>query len=328
MTGLKAGSCISFEGSNGRREAHIFDEKDVPAIEAARLTGRPLLLKGDPGVGKSQLARATAEALNLGFRSKVVDAATEARDLLWEEDLVERLAEAQALGVLRAPNIDNAALAELSKVREQLDIRKFIVPGVLWWGFNPKNAEDHLKTFRANAYEPSSFKDSDRDGMVVLIDEIDKADSDVPNGLLEALGASQFRPRGCDTVAAVNRPLVIITTNQERPLPQAFLRRCIVHEIQLPKGEALHSFLVERGEAHFEGLSAEDRTSLHEAARQTLKDRAKADEMGLRPLPGQAEFIDLLHAMFSEEARKLRTPNVALEELAPFILRKHKELKE
>ena len=131
---LRAGVRIDLTGAGGRAEAHVFKDEDIRAIEAAYLTGRPLLLKGEPGVGKSQFARAAAKGLKRDFRSKVVDATTQSRDLLWDTDLIERLAQAQALGAGGGKGVDD--------VEDHLDIRRFINPGVFWWGFNPGGTTD------------------------------------------------------------------------------------------------------------------------------------------------------------------------------------------
>ena len=320
---LKPNKRIDLGDASGRAEAHVFEDKDIKAIESALLTGRPLLLKGDPGVGKSQLARAAAAALTRGFRQKVVDGATLSRDLLWEADLIERLAQAQALG--------SGTSIDWDTVSKKLDIRRFIRPGVLWWGFNPGTAWDHVETYLEAAKDETMAESRERDaaGMVILIDEIDKAESDVPNGLLEALGGRQFTPRGYDRpIAATKSPLVVVTSNEERPLPPAFLRRCIVHEIKLKEDAELEAMLVERGTAHFPNHADPHKDAIAKAAALTVKDRNRARKLELRPLPGQAEFIDLLNAIFSEDQVNDRTPEEAIEELSPFILRKHSDLHE
>jgi len=320
---LQAGAPIDLTVEGGRSEAHVFKEEDIRAIEAAYLTGRPLLLKGEPGVGKSQFARAAAKGSGRNFRSKVVDATTQSRDLLWDTDLIERLAQAQALGAGgRKADTD---------VENQLDIRRFVKPGVLWWGFNPGEAAKHITKFRETETGPAPDEESPKglSGMVVLIDEIDKAESDVPNGLLEALGDRRFTPDGySEPIDAVDSPLVIITTNEERPLPPAFLRRCIVHQLTLGEGNELRNLLIERGRAHFPDQADKYADIIAEAAELTLKDRERADQQNLRPLPGQAEFIDLLYAMFAEDQLQRRSPVETLVELSPYILRKHSELHE
>lgn len=324
MPRVKANTAIDLGSRAGRQLAHVFHEDDSMAIEAALLTGRPLLLKGEPGVGKSQFARAAARALGRGFRQKVVDSLTQSSDLLWEADLIERLAKAQSLGASRE--------TKLSSVSDELDIRRFIRPGPLWWGFDPSSARSHHDEFLLGLGKGDSgpsTPQAETNGMVVLIDEIDKAESDVPNGLLEALGDLQFTPRGyVDAISAKHSPLVIVTTNDERPMPPAFLRRCIVRTLSLGEGETLVSTLVSRGEAHFPHHVAENADAIRAAAEMTVADRKRAQEIGLRPLPGQAEFIDLLNAVFSQERMQEATPMQSINELGPFILIKHAELSE
>jgi len=330
MKTLDSGKTYDLGRTGGRSEGHMFEDRDIRVIEAAQLTGRPILLKGDPGVGKSQMAKAAAVGLERGFMSKVVDHATEARELLWEEDLIERLAEAQAIGaggrVVSEDLTDKQASAAEKSVQDRLDIRRFVRPGVLWWGFNPVSALKHCETFTNSDPNPPSYHEN---GMVVLIDEIDKAESDVPNGLLEALGSGRFEPRGYDEpVTTVMQPLVFITTNGERPLPPAFLRRCLVHDIRLPDGEALEKLFIKRATAHFPNLEDGELVHVAAAAKLVVDDRTKAKGIGLRPLPGQAEFVDLLNAMFATQEGHNRSVQQTLDELGSYIVRKHSELAE
>jgi len=314
---IPVNQAIPLESALGRREAHVFRETDVLAIEAALLTQRPLLLRGEPGTGKSQLARAAAAALGRSYRAIVVDSRTEARDLRWREDAVRRLAQAQLVGALSG---DDAQAAHT-----EMDVRRFVTPGPLWWGFNWSSACDHLKKFCAQADAADQGN-----GTVVLIDEIDKAESDVPNGLLEALGERRFTPSGYETpITHVDRPLIVITTNAERPLPGAFLRRCVVHELHLPKDQqALREHLVELGRAHFPMalFPDADEEILTATANMTVRDRTAGAEMGIDPLPGQAEYIDLLNAIFSTKRKASVTPQAALDRIAPYFLNKSGKL--
>jgi len=175
-------------------------------------------------------------------------------------------------------------------------------PGPLWWAFNWTTALAQAKKTRikrANPEQPSGWQPSQ--GAVLLIDEIDKADSDLPNGLLEALGNGQF---GVDLLGETVRravdvppPLVIITTNEERELPAAFLRRCFVLTLTLPTdtGELVKR-LLERGEIHFSDLHRKHPKLLEEAAHLLAEDRATAKNAGLYK-PGVAEYLDLLRAL-------------------------------
>jgi len=203
----------------GPEQVHVFSEHEVLAIDTALAARRALLIRGEPGAGKTQLAKAAALALGRAFVSYVVDSRTEARDLLWHFDAVARLAEAQVQGALRGDGTDHAA------VREVLAIEKFIHPRPLWWAFDWQNAADQAQ--RVGAPAPSQPAGCDpANGVVVLIDEVDKADAEVPNGLLEALGAGEFTPEGLAEPVTIKDqaapPLVMITTNEERNLPDAF----------------------------------------------------------------------------------------------------------
>ena len=283
--------------------AHLFEERDVAALDAALASRRPLLLRGDPGVGKSQLAEAAAQVLKRPFVSFVVDQRTDVQELKWREDLVQRLADAQ---VRREEST-------------HLDLVDYIIPGPLWWAFNWKTAEA-LKRSGASKEAASDRACSADQGVVVLIDEIDKADPDLPNGLLEALGAGQFLPRGLDEPVVADKarwPLVIITTNRERPLPDAFMRRCVVHDLVLPDDDGeLKNFLVTRGLKHFPEASD---ICVQKAAEMTVEDRNRAKNARLYPLPGQAEFLDLLRAVLDPE---FDDPMAELERLGDFFLKK------
>src|SRR5262249_50323380 len=112
---------------------HVIDEDSILAVNAALATGRPLLVRGEPGTGKSQLARAVAEALGRAFVSHSVDARTETRDLLWSVDAVARLAEAQVMGALHH--------VEHDEVRRRIDVIEFVQPGPLWWAFDWASAQ-------------------------------------------------------------------------------------------------------------------------------------------------------------------------------------------
>ena len=310
--GLRAGARIPIRSDRTKLEqVHVFEAVDVEAIHAALGAKRPLLVRGEPGVGKSQLAQAAAVALERVFVPFVVDARTEARELLWREDAVARLADAQliaALGSTSAVETDDADSGEpdagsgaLALRRRLSDPTAYVEPGPLWWAFDWTGAVEQAARLQQVPRQQGPEANPEN-GAVVLIDEIDKAEADVPNGLLEALGASQFTPRGWarPVVAEKVPPLIVITTNEERVLPDAFLRRCVVHEITLPdaaetqaQAAPLIKYLVERGRAHFPDVHHD---VLQSAAGYLNEDRWQSERERRRPAPGQAEYLDLVRA--------------------------------
>lgn len=297
--------------------AHVFEGKSIHALNAALAARRPLLVCGEPGTGKSQLARAAAQELRRTYIPFVVDSRTEARDLLWRFDAVARLTKAQTLGALGAKE---------EEIRQQLETSNFVHPGPLWWAFNWQSALDRAKKVSGRQHESPFPQADDADperGCVVLIDEIDKAESDVPNGLLEALGAGQFQPEGQSRpVAAQGRPpLVLITSNGERALPDAFLRRCLVLFLELPSGKGFAELMVVRGKSHFPDLAD---PVLSRAAEIVGQDReaAKGEQVG--PIPGQAEYLDLLRAVDELEPDDEKAQLNALDRIAAFALGKRR----
>ena len=292
---------------------HRFADRELDAINAALLAGRPLLVRGEPGVGKSQLARAAAQGLGRVFVSKVIDARTEARDLLYTFDAVRRLADAQTLnarGITEAKAVEQA-LAEL----------RYVQPGPLWWAFDWDGAR--RPTDGAENTPPEQSDEADPgNGAVVLLDELDKADSSVPNGLLEALGQGAFDgPGGLRVESRSTPPLVVVTTNEERALPDAFLRRCLVLHLKVPtKRPELLTWLEHRARGHFDQSQIAN-SILRQAAEQLADDRREILRRGLAP-PGSAEFLDLLRVLVratvdSESQQQL------LDQVSEFVLRKY-----
>lgn len=293
---------------------HEWDRESILAVNTALTARRPLLIRGEPGVGKSQIARAAAVVLKRVFISEVVHARSESKDLQYSFDAVRRLAEAQALGASR------------SEIAELLDTSRFINPGCLWWCFNWKTAQKQSQKSICGAARPEAPEgwNPEKDGCVLLLDEIDKADADLPNGLLETLGNGGFTVPYINQAVTLDKdvpsPLIVITTNEERELPAAFLRRCMVLQMHLPKSrQEFITHLSGRGKIHFgENPSGPVR---EEAARQLWEDRENARAVNL-PLPGQAEYLDILRAlkgMAGTQAEQL----ACLEAIRGFAFQKH-----
>lgn len=296
---------------------HVFDKKSIEAVNTALAAKRPLLIRGEPGIGKSQLARAVAKELGRAFVQHVIDAHCEPRDLLWHLDVVQRLADAQ---------LGNALGEDKDILKTKLALKNYLHPRPLWWAFNWEDAKQQADNERLQLPHPHQEEPECKpeNGCVLLIDEIDKAEMDVPNGLLEALGEGRFTPTGRAEPVTVSKnvpPLVMITTNEERRLPNAFLRRCLVLYLSLPKEqEALQAVLVKRGLAHFPDLG---KTVLETAASQLIKDRQAAKAQQLQPLPGQAEYLDLLRAVHERAKGNKDKPLELLNAVAPFVVKKY-----
>lgn len=314
---------VELPATGGIEAVHRFDSNQVDAINMALGSGRPLLVRGEPGVGKSQLARASAEALGWRFVSRVVDNRTEPRDLLWRLDAVARLADAQ-IGTANDGGADDGA----TWLRDPRRPIGYVVPGVMWWALAWHDACDQARL--TGTETPAQFAEVSEDaGCVVLIDEIDKGESDVPNGLLEVLGSGQFQPEGRarPVVAVETPPLVIITSNEERVLPDAFVRRCIV--LNLGLGNELvepRDWLIQVGRDHFQrdGSHSEARVLediLTEAADLLMSERDTAEREGWRPLPGQAEYLDLIRAVLRHEESTAASLK-RLRRSARYVLRK------
>ena len=272
--------------------AHLFEPEHIVALRAAEAAGRPLLVRGDPGTGKSQLAHAAAVAARRQFLSLVVDARTEATDMMWRFDAVARLADA------------HLATVPGSGAPTGLDVAAYLQPGALWWAFDWYGALRQVKGARIKVSvpkdPPQDFGWAPQKGTVLLVDEIDKGEADVPNGLLEALGNGRFTVGLTGQVVERQdgqpAPLVIITTNDERELPAAFLRRCLVLTLALPQGGALVDHLLKLGRLHFPALADAHDGVLKSAAEMLVDDRQQAHDAGVYQ-PGPAEYLDLLRAM-------------------------------
>lgn len=190
--------------------AHSFSEQQYDALEAALMAKRPLLVRGEPGLGKSQLARAVAAAWHWRLVTAVIHSRSEVEDLLYQVDHVARLSDA------------NSGDAEQ-------DLDKYIRRGPIWQAM--QRDEDHPVGMPEGA---DAYVIAPGAGCVLLIDEIDKAHSDVPNALLEMLNSGEFWvPETKTTVKPETDLFVVITANDERRLPAAFLRRCAVLDLSL-----------------------------------------------------------------------------------------------
>ncbi len=233
------------------------------AVNAAVALQRPLLVKGEPGTGKTVLAHEVAAALGHPLVEWHVKSTTKAQQGLYEYDAVSRLRDSQ----LGDPKV--------------ADIGNYIVRGKLWDAFD------------ADAPQ------------VVLIDEIDKADIEFPNDLLLELDRMQFFVYETrQTVAAKHRPVVIITSNNEKELPDAFLRRCFFHYIRFPDRPTMERIV----EAHYPGLQ-------RELAREALNVFFQVREVpGLKKKPATSELLDWLKLLMIEDmpAEALRTREGAL----------------
>jgi MoxR-like ATPase len=259
------------ERRGGRYAPYVYEGDLRLAVRIALATDRPLLLRGPPGCGKSTVAEDVAVRLRRRYYEHVVSSRTEARDLLWRFDAVRRLGDAHATGGLAAAGA-------------------YVEPGALWWAFEPESAARRgLPDPERWAPDPTGVPAAPGAGAVVLIDEIDKADPDFPNDLLVPLGSKHFRVGEIDLpVSSKRETLIVVTTNEERDLPQAFLRRCIVHVLPRPEEDHLRKIVA----AHFPAAGEALVTAVL-AELQKITDEASG--AGLRA-PGTAELLDTVRA--------------------------------
>ncbi len=253
------------------------------AVNAAITLQRPLLIKGEPGTGKTMLAEEVAAALKLPLLQWHIKSTTKAQQGLYEYDAVSRLRDSQLAGA------DGA-----ERVR---DIRNYIVKGVLWQAFT--------------AEQP----------VALLIDEIDKADIEFPNDLLRELDRMEFHVYETrEMVKARHRPLVFITSNNEKELPDAFLRRCFFHYIKFPEAETMRRIV----EVHFPTLKKD----LLAAALKSFYDVRGLP--GLKKKPSTSELLDWLKLLVAEdiplEALQSQDDKVAIPPLLGALLKNEQDV--
>ncbi|MGE0802412.1 MAG: AAA family ATPase [Lautropia sp.] len=237
---------MKFEGT----ESYVATDDLKLAVNAAITLQRPLLIKGEPGTGKTMLAEEVAAAIGAPLVQWHVKSTTKAQQGLYEYDAVSRLRDSQ-LGDERVRSIEN-----------------YIVKGVLWQAF-----------------------ESDRP-MVLLIDEIDKADIEFPNDLLRELDRMEFHVYETrETIRARHRPIVMITSNNEKELPDAFLRRCFFHYIKFPDRDTMQAIV----DVHFPGLK---KRLLAEALDAFFQIR---ELPGLKKKPSTSELLDWLKLLVAED---------------------------
>ncbi len=249
------------------------------AVNAALTLQRPLLIKGEPGTGKTMLAEEVAQALGMPLLQWHIKSTTKAQQGLYEYDAVSRLRDSQ-LGD--------------AKVN---DIRNYIIKGVLWQAFA--------------AEEPT----------VLLIDEIDKADIEFPNDLLREIDRMEFYVYETrELIRAKHRPLVIITSNNEKELPDAFLRRCFFHYIAFPNAETMRNIVA----VHHPNLQAD---LLAAALQSFYQIRALP---GLKKKPSTSELIDWLKLLLAEgtspEALYQNEENVLIPPLHGALLKNEQDI--
>jgi len=231
-------------------DSYVATEDLTVAVNASVALERPLLVKGEPGTGKTELARQVSAALGLEMIEWHVKSTTKAQQGLYEYDAVSRLRDSQ-LGESRVH-----------------DVKNYIRKGKLWQAFEAEERK------------------------VLLIDEVDKADIEFPNDLLQELDRMEFHVYETgETVKARNRPIVIITSNNEKELPDAFLRRCFFHYIKFPDIDTLRQIV----EVHHPGIKP---ALLTTALTEFFEIR---DTPGLKKKPSTSEVLDWLKLLLAED---------------------------
>ncbi|MGM9484016.1 AAA family ATPase [Roseateles sp. NT4] len=270
---------MKFQGS----DQYVATADLMLAVNAAATLQRPLLIKGEPGTGKTMLAEEVASALGMPLLQWHIKSTTKAQQGLYEYDAVSRLRDSQLAGIEGSDRVKN--------------IENYIVKGVLWQAFE--------------ADQP----------VVLLIDEIDKADIEFPNDLLREIDRMEFYVYETrQLVKARHRPLVFITSNNEKELPDAFLRRCFFHYIKFPDAETMKKIV----DVHFPTLKKD----LLAAALKNFYDVRNLP--GLKKKPSTSELIDWLKLLVAEDvpvdALQAKDEKVSIPPLVGALLKNEQDL--
>ncbi len=270
---------MKFQGS----DQYVATADLMLAVNAAATLQRPLLIKGEPGTGKTMLAEEVASALGMPLLQWHIKSTTKAQQGLYEYDAVSRLRDSQLAGIEGSDRVRH--------------IENYIVKGVLWQAFE--------------ADQP----------VVLLIDEIDKADIEFPNDLLREIDRMEFYVYETrQLIKARHRPLVFITSNNEKELPDAFLRRCFFHYIKFPDAETMKKIV----DVHFPTLKKD----LLAAALKNFYDVRNLP--GLKKKPSTSELIDWLKLLVAEDvpvdALQAKDEKVSIPPLVGALLKNEQDL--
>jgi MoxR-like ATPase len=264
-------------------ENYVATQDLMLAVNAAITLKRHLLVKGEPGTGKTMLAEEVSEALGMPLLQWHIKSTTKAQQGLYEYDAVSRLRDSQMTDLDGADKVKN--------------IENYIIKGVLWQAFTSETP------------------------VALLIDEIDKADIEFPNDLLRELDRMEFYCYETrQLIKAKNRPLVFITSNNEKELPDAFLRRCFFHYIKFPDADTMRQIVA----VHFPTLKQE----LLNAAMKTFFDIRNLP--GLKKKPSTSELLDWLKLLVAEEipleALQTQDEKVAVPPLVGALLKNEQDV--